>query len=251
LKARQKTSARPKKQNSKHTGARTAVLLRWQRLVADNSFDDRVTALCAEYDLNDYLPVGRPAKWVIIGNPDDFPEGEKPRNQDLVASGQGIMEGVRAEGEDYPARLRKVISLFKRDFNLSADFDWLLQRYILWGDAPEHPVGGPTVETSWDEYGVPHLKIEITPLTSIADIHELWPIVQKKISVLFPHQDKRSRTTLDENRLAFIVEQRERKDLPSTPTFAQIAAAWQKKTRQPTTADAVRKAYNRARKSGR
>src|SRR5712692_1749650 len=111
-----------------------------------------------------------------------------------------VGEGDRPEGEDYSSRLRKVITKLKRKFNLSSDFDWLLKNYILWGGELKRPVSAPWVERTQDEFGWPHVKIEITPFTTIRDVQKLWPKVRRILREAFPPQPL-PRETLDEERL--------------------------------------------------
>jgi hypothetical protein len=156
-----------KEQKPERIGVREAVLLRWQRLQADDAFDDRVTALCRQYDLNNYLPTGKVAQGVITGTP--FTAWERSLVQDEIAAGRAIPEGDRPVGEDFSSRLSKVVETLKREFALSADFDWLLRRHILWNDTQHLPttdltIPGPTVQTTTDCYGTPHVLIEVTPL---------------------------------------------------------------------------------------
>jgi hypothetical protein len=256
-KIHQKPSSRPRKrkkqkeQKSGDTGVRVAVLRRWQRLLQDNRFDDRVTALCQQYDLNDYLPIGKSAQGVFTGT---LPIWAQRFQQEVIAAGEGIHEGDRPTGADFSARLSKVVETLKREFALGAEFDGPLRRHILWNDTLQLLttdrliISGPIVWRTTDRSGIPHVQIEVTPLTSIKDVERLWPIVQKQLREAFPHQNKRPRSTLDEDRLQFILEKRKQEKW----TFPQIAQAWQEYSGQPTTHEAVRKAYERARsKSGR
>jgi len=247
---RQKPQKRqkPKEQKPEQRGVRNAVLIRWRRLQADDVFDDRVNALCRQYDLNNYLPTGKVAQGVVTGTP--FTARERSFIQSEIAAGTAIPEGDRPIGEDFSSRLSKVAETLKREFALSADFEWLLRRYILWNDTQRLPTigSGPTVSTTADHDGKPHVFIEVTPLTSIKDVARLWPIVQKQLRKAFPHYNTRQRSTLDEKRLQFILEKREQEKL----TFPEIATAWKKESGQPTAPGAMRKAYHRFRRaSGR
>ena len=159
MKTRQKISIRSKKKNSE-PGTKAGVLRRWQRLLKNDHFDDRVTALCKEYDLTEYLPVEKLGQGTFTGG---GPVAMQAFRKVTLSNGQDKDEGIRPSGEDFGSRLSKAVVALRQEFNLSPDFDALLRYYILWGESPKNPDAGPQVEVTLDQYDTPHVKIEITP----------------------------------------------------------------------------------------
>lgn len=249
-----KARKKPQKQEQekewkpKRIGVRDAVLKRWKQLQTGRVFDDRVSALCKQHDVNAYLPTGKPGVGVMTGEP--WTMWEKMLYQEEIEAGRVISEGDRHEGEDYATRLSTVIATLKREFNLGREFDGLLCRYILWNDLNDAavqcriPILGSRVQTIRDHYGTPHVLVEVTPLTSVKDVERLWPAVKKALRTAYP-TSTRLRATQDLDRLEFIVEKHEQECW----SFSRIAHAWQEKTKTPTTKGAVISAYNRYRKS--